>query len=135
MMSYTAKLAPLTAFLAGCAPSNAIGPDWVDGDLIAIDPSALWTWCTDERAIVDVPRITVGEIRGNDLFGSVGDVMCTTFDLLSGQRTSVVLGEAPIADPRNKPQGESLRDKDDHNTLHQTTRPSSLCCLDVSRRK
>jgi hypothetical protein len=98
------------------AQSSPATPDWVAGDLIAIDAESGWTWYTDERAIVDFPRIIVGGIRGNDLFGTIGDVMCTTFDLRSGQRTPFVLGGPPIAEPSNKPPGESLEDQDDHNT-------------------
>jgi hypothetical protein len=91
-------------------------PDWVAGDLIAIDAESGWTWYTDERAIVDYPRIIVGGVRGKDWFGDVGDIMCTTFDLPSGTRTPFVLGGPPIAEPSNVPAGAPPEDKDDHNT-------------------
>jgi hypothetical protein len=80
-------------------PPPQVVPDQVEGDLIAIDPDAAWTWYTDERAIMDFPRLIAGGVRGKDWFGEVGDIMTTQFDLTTGRRSPFVLGPPPLKDP------------------------------------
>jgi len=91
-------------------------PDQIKGTLISIDPDAGWTWYTDERAIIDFPRLIAGGVRGKDWFGSVGDIVGTQFDLTTGQRSPFLLGPPPIKDPSNIGSGDTAEDKDDHNT-------------------
>lgn len=91
-------------------------PDQIAGTLISIDPDAGWTWYTDQRAIIDGPRLIAGGVRGKDWFGSVGDIVGTQFDLTSGQRSPFLLGPPPIKDPENIGSGDTAEDKDDHNT-------------------
>jgi hypothetical protein len=101
--------------VAGPPPPPPV-PDQVTGTLISIDPDAGWTWYTDQRAIIDFPRLIAGGVRGKDWFGSVGDIVGTQFDLTTGQRTPFLLGPPPIKDPSNIGSGDTAEDKDDHNT-------------------
>lgn len=89
--------------------------DQIKGTLISIDPDAGWTWYTDERAIIDFPRLIAGGVRGKSWFGAVGDIVGTSFDLTTGQRSPFVLGPPPIKDPANINSGDTSEDKDDHN--------------------
>ena len=98
------------------APPVMAVPDQVDGTLISLDPDAAWTWYTDERAIIDFPRLITGGVRGKDWFGSVGDIVGTEFDLTTGERRPFLLGPPPIKDPANIGSGDTAEDKDDHNT-------------------
>jgi len=97
-------------------PPPTVDPDQVDGTLISIDPDAAWTWYTDERAIIDFPRLITGGVRGKNWFGSVGDIVGTEFDLTTGERRPFLLGPPPIKDPGNIGSGDTAEDKDDHNT-------------------
>ncbi len=101
--------------VAGPPPPPPV-PDQVKGTLISIDPDAGWTWYTDERAIIDFPRLIAGGVRGKDWFGSVGDIVGTQFDLTTGQRSPFLLGPPPIKDSENIGSGDTAEDKDDHNT-------------------
>ncbi|BCX46733.1 sugar phosphate isomerase/epimerase [Haloferula helveola] len=100
----------------GTPPPAPDPPDQIEGTLISIDPDAAWTWYTDERAIIDFPRLIAGGVRGKDWFGSVGDIVGTQFDLTTGQRTPFLLGPPPIKEPSNIGSGDTAEDKDDHNT-------------------
>lgn len=101
--------------VAGPPPAPPI-PDQVDGTLIMLDPDAGWTWYTDQRGIVDFPRLIIGGVRGKDWFGSVGDIVGTQFDLATGEREPFLLGHPPIKEPSNIGSGDTAEDKDDHNT-------------------
>jgi len=90
--------------------------DWVDGNLIVLNPDASHTWYTDERAILSGNTILSGGVRSKDWFGDAGDIVSTSFQMETGLRTSTVLGPGPLdggateVDDHNNPAYLTLTD-------------------------